>query len=229
MRRLGPRRTVRAIIVLLLLVIFWAGDSLGRHGLAATPEPGEKLVQSLCLSCHRLEGKPLPRSKKQAPDLIGAGSKYQSDWLERWLQDSDIKLYPLGYGDHPERRRRHLSLPSDQAKTVAAFFTTRNVARVSGGVMRPGTPEQLDRGAQVFKEQECHGCHLTPASTPRGYIGGMSSTSFIGISKRLQADWVFRFNQHPDDFEPESGMPKPTPPVSDEDLYALTAFMMTLR
>lgn len=229
MGQLAPRRTVRTIIVLCILGISYLGGAGGRSGLAATPEPGEKLVGSLCLSCHRLEGKPLPRSKKKAPDLIGAGSKYQSDWLERWLQDPDIKLYPLGYSVQSEGRRRHVSLPADQARQVAAFLSARKDTRVTPGLMQPGTLEQLDRGAQIFKEQECHSCHLTPASTPRGYIGGMSSTSFIGISKRLQADWVYRFNKSPDDFEPDSGVPRPNPPLSDDDLFALSAFMMTLR
>lgn len=70
---------------------------------------------------------------------------------------------------------------------------------------------------------------FTPAKTPKGYVGGASCTSFIRIDERLNADWVYRFNQNPNDFEPESGAYIPKPPLPDEDIYAITAYMMTLH
>lgn len=201
----------------------------GRAGTAAAAEPGEKIVKSVCVQCHRIEGKPAARKTKKAPDLIWAGNKYQRDWLVAWLQNPEFKHYPVGYDFRPDRKKRHLSLPADQAKAVAEFLATRKDSRIQEGVMKAGTPEQLARGEKLYREHGCQNCHFTPAKTARGYVGGTSSTSFLKFSERLNADWVYRFNQNPNDFEPDSGAYIPKPSLPDEDIYAITAYMMTLK
>ncbi len=198
-------------------------------GIATAADSGEKTVKLLCVQCHRIEGKPAPRKTKNAPDLIWAGNKYRQDWLAVWLQKPEFKHYPIGYDFRPERKKPHLALPADQAKAAAEFLAKQKDARIKVGVMKPGTPEQLARGEKLYREHGCQNCHLTPANTPKGYVGGTSSTSFIKLSERLHADWVYRFNQNPDDFEPESGAYIPKPPLPDEDIYAITAFMMTFK
>lgn len=197
--------------------------------IATAADSGEKTVKSLCVQCHRIEGKPAPRKTKNAPDLIWAGNKYQQEWLVAWLQKPEFKHYPVGYDFRPERKKPHLALPADQVKAVTQYLATRKDARIKEGVMNPGTPEQLARGEKLYREHGCQNCHLTPANTPKGYVGGTSSTSFIKLSERLHADWVYRFNQNPDDFEPDSGAYIPKPPLPDEDIYAITAYMMTFR
>lgn len=186
-------------------------------------------MKSLCVPCHRIEGKPAPRKTKKAPDLIWAGNKYQQEWLVAWLQKPEFKHYPVGYDFRPERKKPHLALPADQAKAVAAFLAKQRDARITVGVMKPGTPEQLARGEKLYREHGCQNCHLTPANTPKGYVGGTSSTSLLKLNERLNPDWVYRFNQNPDDFEPESGAYIPKPPLPDEDIYAITAYMMTFK
>jgi len=198
-------------------------------GIATAADSGEKTVKSLCVQCHRIEGKPAPRKTKKAPDLIWAGNKYQQDWLRAWLQKPDFKHYPVGYDFRPERKKRHLALPADQAKAVAGFLAKRKDARIIEGVMKPGTPEQLARGEKLYREHGCQNCHLTPANTPKGYTGGTSSTSFLKLNERLHSDWVYRFNKNPDDFEPDSGAYIPKPALPDADIYAITAHMMTFK
>lgn len=198
-------------------------------GIATAADSGEKTVKSMCVQCHRIEGKPAPRKTKNAPDLIWAGNKYQQEWLVAWLQKPEFKHYPIGYDFRPERKKPHLALPADQAKAVTQYLATRKDSRIKEGVMKPGTPEQLSRGEKLYREHGCQNCHLTPANTPKGYVGGTSSTSFIKLSERLHADWVYHFNQNPDDFEPESGAYIPKPALPDEDIYAITAYMMTFK
>lgn len=198
-------------------------------GIATAADSGEKIVKSLCVQCHRIEGKPAPRKTKTAPDLIWAGNKYRQDWLVAWLQKPEFKHYPVGYDFRPERKKSHLALSTDQAKAVAKFLATRKDSRIKEGVMKPGTPEQLARGEKLYREHGCQNCHFTPANTPKGYVGGTSSTSLLKLSERLNPDWVYRFNQNPDDFEPESGAYIPKPPLPDEDIYAITAYMMTFK
>ena len=198
-------------------------------GIATAAESGEKMVKALCVQCHRIEGNPASRKTKKAPDLVWAGNKYQQDWLVAWLQKPEFKHYPVGYDFRPERKKPHLALPADQAKAVAAFLAKQRDARIKVGVMKPGTPEQLARGETLYREHGCQNCHLTPANTPKGYTGGTSSTSLLKLNERLNPDWVYRFNQNPDDFEPESGAYIPKPPLPDEDIYAITAYMMTFK
>lgn len=67
---------------------------LGRFEMAAAADPGEKIVKSVCVQCHRIEGKPAPRRTKKAPDLIWAGNKYQRAWLVAWLQNRSLNITP---------------------------------------------------------------------------------------------------------------------------------------
>ena len=190
---------------------------------------GETFVKSQCVGCHRIEGKPMPRSLKKAPDLIWAGSKYQRAWLVDWLHNPKEKLYPVGYDFNFKRKGPHLSMTTAKAEQVADFLATLKDKRVTVGVMKAGTPKELSRGKQLYREHGCQNCHWTPAKNKRGYTGGTSSTSLINMGNRLQADWVYRFNLNPDDFVPESGAYIPKPPLPDTDIYAMTAYMMTFK
>jgi len=222
-----PKNVRRAFIRLAVSI---AGVlAFGANGIATAADSGEKTVKSLCVQCHRIEGKPAPRKTKNAPDLIWAGNKYRQDWLVAWLQNPEFKHYPVGYDFRPERKKPHLALPAEQAKAAAEFLAKQRDARIKVGVMKAGTPEQLARGEKLYREHGCQNCHLTPANTPKGYVGGTSSTSLLKLNERLNPDWVYRFNQNPDDFEPNSGAYIPKPPLPDEDIYAITAFMMTFK
>lgn len=218
----------------------WAivGVGVGLVGVTAVwsapggPKPmpaGEKIVKTTCVQCHRLEGKPAPRRTKKAPDLIWAGNKYQTAWLTEWLQKPTFKHYPVGYDFRPERKKPHLALPPDQAVAVASFLATHKDPRIPEGVMKPGTAAELDKGKALYQKHACQNCHFTPAPTAKGYVGGTSSTSLVKLRERLQADWVYRFNQNPNDFEPDSGAYLPNPPLPDDEMYAITAYMMTFQ
>ncbi len=222
-REHGTRAFTRLALGIVGVVILCAS------GIVTAAESGEKTVKSLCVSCHRIEGKPAARKTKKAPDLIWAGNKYRQEWLVAWLQKPEFRHYPVGYDFRPERKKPHLALAVDQAKAVAQYLATRRDLRIKEGVMKPGTPEQLARGAALYREHGCQNCHLTPANTPKGHVGGTSSTSLLKLNERLNPDWVYRFNQNPDDFEPESGAYIPKPPLPDEDIYAITAFMMRFQ
>lgn len=215
---------VRTIVISMVGVLI-----AGFSGMAAAADAGEKTVKTICMQCHRIEGKPAPRKTKKAPDLIWAGNKYQRDWLVAWLRNPESKHYPVGYDFHPKRKKRHLSLSPADAQSVAGALGKLKDPRIKIGVMKPGTPEQLDRGEQLYREHSCQNCHFTPAKNSKGYAGGTASTSFLHLGERLQADWVYRFNQNPNDFEPDSGAYIPNPALPDEDIYAITAYMMTFK
>jgi len=188
---------------------------------------GASIVNTQCVVCHRISGQPMPRSTKNAPDLIWAGNKYQRPWLVGWLQHPKEKLYPVGYDFNVTRKGPHMSLAALEAEQVADFLGTLKDPRVKEQAMRPATPEELARGKQLYRQHACQNCHWTPASTKRGYTGGTSSTSLLNAGNRLQADWMYQFNFNPNDFVPESGAYIPNPPLPEKDIFAITAYIMT--
>lgn len=228
-RSISVRRV--SLWALVGLAICFGGVSAGWGASAASQSTnkGETIVKTTCVQCHRIEGQPAPRRTKKAPDLIWAGNKYRTAWLTQWLQTPTFKHYPVGYDFRPERKKPHLALPPDQAAAVASFLATRTDPRIPTGTMKPGTPAELEKGKALYQQHACQNCHFTPAKTAKGYVGGTSSTSFVKFNERLQADWVYRFNQNPNDFVPDSGAYLPNPPLPDDAIYAITAYMMTLH
>ena len=214
---------------LVCLATFLILGSMGGANFAQSNQSGEKTVKTVCVQCHRIEGKPMPRRTKEAPDLIWAGNKYQPQWLGQWLQKAEQRLYPVGYDFNPKRKQSHLTLSAKDAKAVSQFLATLKDPRIQEGIMKSGTPDQIEKGKKLYIEHACQNCHLTPAKTRRGYKGGKSSTSFLKLGIRLKADWVYRFNLNPNDFVPESGAYIPVPPLPDEDIYAITTYMMTFE
>jgi len=219
------KRDILCQLVLISLVTTF----VGMESVVKAENPGEHTVKTVCTQCHRIQGKPMPRETKQAPDLIWAGNKYQPQWLEAWLQDPKQRLYPLGYDYNHTRKKRHLALSAKEAKAVTRFLGTLIDPRIQTGVMKPGTPQEIEKGKELYREHACSNCHWTPKKNRRRPIGGNSSTSFVKMGSRLNADWVYRFNLNPNDFVPDSGAYIPKPPLPKEDIYAITAYMMTFK
>ncbi len=125
----------------------------GLNGVVKAENLGEHTVKTICIQCHRIEGKPMPRETKQAPDLIWAGNKYQPQWLAAWLQDPKQRLYPLGYDYNRTRKKRHLSLSAKEAKAVTQFLGTLIDPRVQQGVMKPGTSQEIERARSCTRNR----------------------------------------------------------------------------
>ncbi len=205
---------------------------LGPSGVAwADVQAGEQIVISTCVTCHRIEGQPTGRRFKQAPDLIWAGDKYQRKWLVSWLKNPKFRLYPMGFDFKEERKRRHLKLSATDANSVADFLATLKDPRIKQGVMINVTKANIERGKARYEVLQCFACHRTPANNPQNYMGGDTSTDLRYAGKRYQADWLYRFNQNPLDFVPDSAafVPSPTQNVTEQDVFDITAYMMTWK
>jgi len=140
-----------------------------------------------------------------------------------WLANPNEKLYLVGYDFKVKRKGRHFSLSPGEAERIADFLSTLKDARITEGIMKPGTPDELASGERLCREHACQNCHWTPANNRRGYGDGTSSTSLVNMGNRLQVDWVYRFNLNSEDFEPGSGAYIPHPPLPEKDIYATTA------
>ncbi len=200
-------------------------------GLTRAESPGEKIVKTTCAGCHRLEGQATGRRFKKAPDLIGAGDKYPRGWLLAWIKNPKFKFYPMGYDFQEDRKGRHLALSPGDAETVAEYLGTLKEPLVKHGVMANVTPANIERGKARYEVLQCFACHRTPDNSPQGWTGGDTSTDLRESGKRYQADWLYRFNQNPLDFVPDSAafVPTPTQNVTQQDVFDITAYMMTFK
>jgi len=192
---------------------------------------GETIVKATCARCHRIVGESIGRRFKKAPDLIGAGDRYQRAWLLGWLKNPKFKLYPMGYDFQEVRKQPHLSLSAAEAQAVADYLATLKEPLVKQGVMANVTPANIERGKARYEVLQCYACHRTPAPTPQGWMGGDTSTDLRESGKRYQGDWLYRFNQNPLDFVPDSAafVPSPSQNVTQQDVFDITAYMMTFK
>lgn len=212
-----------AVAVVLMLV--------GPRAGSGAESPGEKIVKTTCVQCHRLEGQAIGRRFKKAPDLIGAGDKYQRVWLLAWLKNPKFKFYPMGYDFQEDRKGRHLALSAGDAEAVVEYLGTMKEPMVKHGVMANVTPANIERGKARYEVLQCFACHRTPDNSAQGWTGGDTSTDLRESGKRYQADWLHRFNQNPLDFVPDSAafVPTPTQNVTAQDVFDVTAYIMTLK
>ncbi len=208
----------------LLLVVGLA--SFPRLLLGSDQPRAKELIQSSCVQCHRLEGKPDSRFNLKAPDLMWAGSKYQRAWLIRWLTGKEAPLYPKGYRwDLSEGPMRHPVVMDAEAEAIADYFEQHNKdPRVTVGAFDLSKVSKFEAtfGGMAYKAHACLGCHLIEENGK--VIGGPQSASLVAAGQRYDKDWLFRFGQNPQDFSPHSG--EFLADATEPQLRAVIGFLM---
>ena len=167
----------------------------------------KELIKNSCASCHRFEGKPDSRFKLRAPDLMWAGSKYQRSWLIGWLTGKEAPLYAKGYRwDLSEGEMKHPTVSEADANSLADYFDKHyKDRRVKVGAFDVSkvTAMEVEFGRGAYKAHACIGCHVIEENGK--LIGGPQSASLVESGRRYNMDWLFRFGQNPQDFNPHSG------------------------
>lgn len=220
------RNGARAMICGAVMVGAASGGLSDLKVKAEPPEPAN-IVRTQCAACHRLAGPAVSRYDKQAPDLIGIGSKFKHEWLVGWLEGKEDPVYALGYRwDEIAGPTRHVVLPKEQAEAVADYLEVEFVdPKVKAGAIDMSTfsKQEAAFGEKIFKEHACIGCHLIREGGKN--IGGAQSASLAEAGKRLKADWIYRFNSNPPDYVPHSG--EFVGDVSELGLRYVTGFIAT--
>lgn len=201
---MNVRRSVAVGGALLVLVGLISAPQM----LFGSEQPRAKeLVQNACAGCHRLEGAPLSRLEKKAPDLIGAGSKFKHEWLVGWLTGKEPLLYAKSYRwDQAQTPQPHMTVSQADAEEIAKYLGTNFTdSKVTAGAidMTTFSKQEAAFGEKIFKEHACIGCHQVREGERT--VGGPQSTSLIEAGRRLKADWIYRFNSNPPDYVPHSG------------------------
>ena len=162
----------------------------------------KELIQQACVQCHRLEGKAESRFNLKAPDLIWAGSKYQRQWLIRWLTGKEAPLYAKGYRwDLSEVGAKHPVVTETEATAIADYFENHNKdPRVKVGAFDVSKVSKFEVtfGGMAYKAHACLGCHTIEENGK--LIGGQQSAALQNAGQRYNLDWLYRFGQNPQDF-----------------------------
>ncbi len=201
---------VGAALVMASMPSAWADATAGKTAFAGKG----------CGDCHYTDGPAKEKTiddqlAKKGPELWYAGSKFQKDWLGKWLQDPKpirhLKFNSLtekNAGDHPK-------LAGADAANVTDFLMSLTSDAVKAGVIKP---KKNLKGKQIFiKKMPCSGCHQSPGR--RGKVsGGLSGPSLVGAGERLNPDWIYAYLTTPNVFKPVKAMPTFAGILKDKDI-----------
>ncbi len=192
---------------------------------------GEDIFKSnQCSGCHNMTGSPAKsfeeQQKKKGPDLWYAGSKYQGEWLESYLQ-KPASVRPLAFGSVKELNKlEHPALSAADAKAVTGYL-----ASLTSSAVEKGTVKKADKGVRgklLFKKkQACYGCHRIPGKGGKE-SGGFSGPSLVGAGKRLQGDWMYSFLKDPGSFVGAGRMPH-YKHLKANEIKKLSEYMMSFQ
>ncbi len=204
-----------------------------------TPAVLPILSQLECTSCHALtkpENTSLDRLwERKGPDLYYAGSKFNKDWLVKWLQDP-TRIRPAG-----EFYRKHVKpgakedVVDESSLTPHPELTTKDAEAAADALMTLTGPEGLiEKGA--FKNQKvvasmgamyfnklrgCSACHMAAPGK-----GGLSGPELFDAGVRLQPDYIYSYIKDPQKIDKGIWMPKLD--ISEADLQKLTSYIVQL-
>jgi mono/diheme cytochrome c family protein len=215
---------VGAVLLAFFLFFFTGSPQI----YAADAHEAESIITTACSTCHKFEGKEESRFNLKAPDLMWGGSKYQRDWLIRWLTGKEPLLYAKSYRwDQGQEPDAHVIVTEEQANSIADYFE-KNLkdSRVTVGAfdVTKVTKKDVGDGAFIFKEHACIGCHTIEENGK--LVGGPQSTNLADSGNRYNADWLFRFGINPQDFTPHSG--EFLADATEPQLRSVIGYLMTL-
>ena len=191
-------------------------------------QDAETMINTVCSTCHKFKGEEESRFNLKGPDLMWGGSKYQRDWLIRWLTGKEPLLYAKSYRwDQGQDPDVHMTVTPEQAEAVADYFEKNLIdSRVKVGAfdLSTVTKKEVEFGAQAYKEHSCIGCHTIEENGQ--LVGGPQSANLAQSGKRYNADWLFRFGLNPQDFTPHSG--EFLADATEFGLRAIIGYLMTL-
>ncbi len=168
-----------------------------------------------CYACHRFNG----NGGTLAPDLSYEGSRAQKKWIADFLKNPQTIRPTLIL------RMPQFSMPDKDAVIAAEFLST--------ALQKPGAnPESVDSrqftsamvstGKQLYEvKYRCQSCHT---------IGGTGSDvgpNLNNSGNRLKPAWIAAWLRNPQDLQPDTIEPRRN--LTDEEIRALTAYLMTLR
>jgi mono/diheme cytochrome c family protein len=166
---------------------------------------GEALVRELgCAGCHRVGAIPPPAD---LPRLFGIGDKLRSDWLTAYLH-SRVQIRPWLRARMPEFR-----LSTAESRLLTEYLLSLRDSRLPPLPRRltftgNTSPARVEAGRLLASREyfDCGSCHVQGTRLPQGPRAGWAP-DLVLAGQRLQPDWIVRWLQDPQRFEPGTRMP----------------------
>ena len=172
-----------------------------------------------CQTCHLgamenlMEDAPVPFAKHPLPDLmkIHNPEKFGCTTCHRGQGNALTKGFAHGDEDH------YWETPLLKGKEVYASCNSCHYQQV---YLKDGV--DFSKAKQTFLESGCVGCH---------FLNGYNDVKPIGphlnsLSKKVSADWTFRWIKNPKDYNSHTRMPKFE--FSNEQAEAITAYLFDI-
>ncbi|MDQ6965231.1 MAG: hypothetical protein Q9M13_09970 [Mariprofundales bacterium] len=210
-------------------------------GVAVADEDGMSVLQRFnCSSCHALTKAESmkPGLWRKGPALYYAGYKYNSQWVESWLQHP-VAVRPTGsfYLDHVKSNykmrntvrehsfRPHAQLNREEARAVAK--TLAGLKDKDKGALIAQEAFQQDVslvsvGEMLFeKVYGCMSCHRVEPS-----YGGLSGPEMYTAGRRLTPAFILSYMRNPKSWEPRSLMPNKH--VPNDNMQKIANYLVDL-
>ena len=178
------------------------------HTSLSLPSQGQDIYQRICSACHTIGG-----GKKVGPDLTGATSRRDPEWLVRWIQEPD-KMLAEGDSHAMQLKQEHGDFPmpnyglsEEQAKGLITFIAAKSGDDLPTSLTQSGESEEktpsvakpaapagdFEMGKKLFEGQKpfenggpaCISCHTT--SDVSGLGGGTLGPDLTKVNSRFGA------------------------------------------
>jgi mono/diheme cytochrome c family protein len=178
-------------------------------------EFGQLFDRFKCNDCHMFNGS----GGTLAPDLSFEGSRAQRAWLISFLQNPQTLRPTLTF------RMPQFNMTDQEARAIADYLETA----MQSPDVQPGspdmhkyTPDLAKLGKELYEvKYQCYSCHTIGSSG--GYIG----PSLNNAGNWLRPEWIEAWLRNPQALDPQTIDPRLS--LSDKEVTALTAYLLTLR
>ncbi|MBT4046472.1 MAG: c-type cytochrome [Rhodospirillaceae bacterium] len=219
------------ILATLSTVALFAATTMATMGAANASAGGDVFAAKGCADCHYTQGPAREKTiddqlAKKGPELWYAGSKFQKDWLGKWLTDPK-PIRPMKFGSLTvENPADHPKLSGGDVAAVTDFLMGLTSADVAAGKVKP---KKNPKGRQIFsKKMPCSGCHQY-VGLKKKIMGGRSGPSLVEAGVRLNPDWILAYLQKPKVFKPVKMMPVFVGLLSDKDMLNVSRYVANFK
>lgn len=178
-------------------------------------EFGKLFQRFQCAECHRFNG----YGATLAPDLSFEGSRAQRAWIVQFLRNPQTLRPILTF------RMPQFNMTDPEANVLADYISlvlqSPSVNAQLAGEER-STPAQAAMGKQLYEvKYQCQSCHTI------GSTGGYVGPSLTNVGNWMNVSWIEQWLRDPQSLAP--GAIEPRRSFTDEEVQALTAYLVTLR
>jgi len=168
-----------------------------------------------CYACHRFNG----YGGTLAPDLSFEGSRAQQKWIAEFLKNPQT-IRPTLILRMPQFNM------SDKDASIAAEYLSIAVQNPSVDPQsvdaRQFTPAMVSLGKELYEvKYQCQSCHTIGATG--GYVG----PNLNNAGNWLTPAWIEAWLRNPQTLQPDTIEPRRA--FTEEEIRALTAYLLTLR